>query len=250
MKAIAILFLILMLGSCASFPRNTQEPPRFTVTLDSHQVPLGTINMQRERNFPRTGLIRFNAEVIYFPDEDLVCLRYRTDFFTYHLFWDMEARDAFRTALETYTEDFANRNLDRNSRDSSSKYGTVESYLIWQEMRFTLRYRGNTTIDMGYEFKNRMPYFSITQNMTFFADPAEKRSTTSQEVSMYFTREQARELEALFDEDLLQIHARPRIERRNIGDDFGDDYYDEYIEDDGSRQQQRLFPRLFDNLFP
>jgi len=226
MRILSILLLVFMFVSCNTTPKQPPPPPKLTVNLSSPQVPLGAVDMQIDRTFPLSGLRRVNIDVIYFPNEEAVCLKYRSDFFTYHQFWDQDSRQVFLAALETYGEDYTNRNLDSNSRTSRTIYGNVESFLIWQEFQFTKQYRGNMSIDIGYFFRERSPYFCVTQKQATFTDPIHNTQHNSQNVPMYFTRAQAGELAVFFDEELLESHASARtIPRRNASADVDFDVY-------------------------
>jgi len=223
MKVIPILFLVLTLSSCASlFQRKEPEPPKFTVNLSSRQVELGMAEMQRDRNFPSSGLTKVEITVIYFPEEDALCLRYRSDFFTYNQFWHANGRDLFLRSLNRYMDEYERRSLvDSNSRASRTRYGNTEGYLTWQEYSFTRRFSGNMAVDIGYAFRERSPYFTVTQRQTSNTGPdrggsSTGGSTNSQEIAMYFTRAQAQELAAFFDEEVLREHAVTRPERRVV----------------------------------
>jgi hypothetical protein len=218
MKTISIILLAFTLSSCAviqsAFQRKQPEPPKFTVSLRSQQIPLGTVEMQRDRNFPFSGLERTDVNVIYFPEEDAVCLNYRSDFFTYHFFWDVDGRELFLKALETYNRDFDNRNLPNNPRRTRAAYGSTDGFLIWQEFSFARRLEANMIIEIGFLFRERSPYFAVTQKQAVVYDVSDSREETlSQEITMYFTRAQAQELADFFSEELLRTHAVPRAFR-------------------------------------
>lgn len=216
MKVIPILFLVLVLSSCNSLKGKDPEPPKFSVSLSSRQIPLGTAETQRARNFPLSGLLKVEINVIYFPDEDALCLVYRSDFYTYHQFWDESGRQLFLRTLYRYMEEYERRNLDSNSRTSRTRYGTTEGFLMWQEYSFTRRYSANMNMDFGYSFVDRSPYFTVTQRATTQYEADGHTSNNSQEIAMYFTRAQAQELAEYFDEELLREHALPSSERRII----------------------------------
>ena len=167
------------------------------------------------------GLRKGTVNVIYFPDEDAVALQYRESLYTYHQFWSFEGRDVFLKALEQYAEDFTARNFTNSSRRSRRTYGTVEGFLIWQMHSFTTQARGNMDVELGYFFKNRAPYFTVTQREAEYIHPEFKsENRTSKTIIMYFTRAQAAELAALFDRQFLDgltpVGTPRRIINRNI----------------------------------
>ena len=196
---LSIFFLILLLCACNTVKR---EPVHeLTVSLTSPNVSIGEIEMQFDTSFMGIGgLKRESVTAFYYPREDAVCLQYRQNHFTYNQFWDRSSRLTFIKALHDYNIDYDARNLSRSERRAEKKYGTVRGFLIWQQYAFTLQARGNLDMELGYYFKNRAPYFAITQNGAEYIDEmARDNDRTSQIIIMYFTRAQAAELAAIFD---------------------------------------------------
>ena len=223
MKYLPCLFFIFVIAfpSCESLKTSTKREPlpqKFSVDFNSTQIQIGTAETQVDLLFPRSGLAKKNIEILYFPSEDAVCLKYKPNIFTYHLFFDFEARELFRKSLQQYMTEYENREIINNANMTKSIYGITEGYLFWQEFNITRRFNAHNDIDFGYIFKKRAPYFSITQKRTFFRDRAiddpEKRDTYSQEIVMHFTRAQAQELAELFNEEQLKTHSLPRAIRR------------------------------------
>jgi len=212
---IPILALALAFAACPSTPRRT--PGKFSVDLSSPQFPAGEIETQIDRTFPLTGIRKIAVAVSYFPGDDAVCLRYRSDFFTYNQFWSPEGREAFLAALEKYNEDYATRDLDSGNRRSKSKYGVIEGFLAWQMQSFTRRVTANMNVELGYSFKDRAPYYAVTQKLTSYVDNISKENDmNSQEITMYFTRAQAQELAELFDPEYLRGLIPPELGGRRI----------------------------------
>jgi hypothetical protein len=207
MKYLTIFTVVLLLNACTTPPVNV-EP--FSVNLDSPRIPLGTIEAQLDRFFNMGGINRTNFTVYYFPLEDAVCLQYRNDFITYHLFFNSEGRTAFLRAFEQYNQDFEQRTLSgRNSKRATRKYGRVEGFLAWQTTRISVRARGNPEIEFGYRFRNtpggRAAFFTINQRQTFYEDPiARDNNRTSPDIMIYFTRAQAENLAEIFNPLFLQ----------------------------------------------
>lgn len=227
-KIFSIVVLALTFVTCNTTPSQVEE--KFTVDMSSPQLPVGEIETQIERAFPLSGLRQIIVTISYFPYEDAVCLRYRSDFFTYNQFWSLDGREAFLKALETYVKDYAERDLDMRARGSKSKYGAVEGYLTWQMQSFTRRVAANMSLEFGYAFNEGSPYYAVTQKQTTYEDPiSDENNMESQEITMYFTRAQARELAAFFDQDLLRALVPPEMGGRRTPSNTGigvDDYYE------------------------
>jgi len=221
MKIISIILLILSLSSCNTIKKQAERAAirneRFTVDLRSPQLPIGEIQAQFNNLFPMPGIRTVDIVVIYFPYEDAVCLNYRLNTYTYHFFWHKQGRDSFVKALEQYNADFEARRLreGRNSR-TKSQYGTVkEFFLYWQQMqqaRLTSIANGNMDIELGYYFRDKSPFFAVTQLQAYFESPTffQEDNDLSPEIPIFFTRAQANELAALFDQDFLQSLAPVR----------------------------------------
>jgi len=208
MKHICLIFIALMFVSC-----NTIKTPKeeFTVDLRSPQIPVGEIELQFDTFLSLIGLKKETIAVSYFPLEDAVCLEYREEFVTYHQFWSYDGRLEFISALEKYNKDFEERNLAGNSRKSLRNYGVVEGYLIWQMSRITIQARANMEMELGYRFRSisrsvsRTPYFTVNQRAAEYTEELSRdNNRTSPEITMFFTRAQAAELAAFFDQDFLR----------------------------------------------
>ncbi|MCL2806079.1 MAG: hypothetical protein FWD26_09085 [Treponema sp.] len=198
MKALCFLIIALSLSACATAVR---EKP-FTVDLRSPQIEAGEIEAQFD-GFMSFGFKKDNVKVIYFPREDAVSLQYRREFTTYNQFWSSAGRQAFIEALEKYNEDYEERNLERSGRRTRRNYGAVQGYLIWQMYSFTVQAKANMGIDLGYQFRDRAPFFTVSQREAVYKEEQSRENRTSQVITMYFTRAQAAQLAAMFETDFL-----------------------------------------------
>jgi len=209
-KIILTLLIVLSLSSCAFFRRQSdlaeQKEPPFTVDLSSPRVPAGKIEAQFNRVPPAPGIRKNDVNVIYFPEEDAVCLQFRLNSYTYHQFWHSAGREAFLTALNNYNEDFEGQRLRNRNTRTKKQYGTVEEcYVTWQMASLTVLAKGNMEIELGYYFRDDSPFFAITQMEAYFESPMldREKDDVSPEIPMFLTRAQAEELAALFSQDYL-----------------------------------------------
>jgi len=200
-KILAGFLLLFCLVGCASLP----ERERFIVSLTSPHIELGEIELQFDTFLSLSGLKKEKISVLYYPQEDAVCLRFRYELVTYHQFWNRKGRQEFITALEKYNEDYDARELITNTRRSRRIYGLVEGYLIWQMYSFTTQARAQSYVDLGYMFKDRAPYFTIYQRQAEYMEGHSRDNyRTSAIVTKYFTRSQAAELAEFFKPEFLQ----------------------------------------------
>jgi len=226
-KIFSIFVFALTLGMCNTTPRQVEQ--KFTVDMSSPQLPVGEIETHIRRTFPLTGIKKIIVTVSYYPYDDAVCLRYRSDFFTYYQFWSLDGRGAYLKALEKYNADYTARNLNEKNRKSKSNYGKAEGYLSWQMYSFTRQVAANMDIEFGYAFNDKSPYYAVTQKHTKYEDPiSDENDMESQEITMHFTRAQANELAAFFDQDFLRALVPPELSgrRRLINTDADVDYYE------------------------
>jgi len=199
---ILILSFFAFLAGCGSFP---QQREKFTVSLNSPQIPIGEIETQFSAFMSFGKLKKDTVKTIYFPKEDAVCLQYRRELVTYHQFWSYSGRQTFITALERYNNDYTERNLNTQNSRTLRNYGVVEGYLYWQQFSFTVLAKANVTMDIGYQFKDEAPYFSFNQREAEYKEEISNDSSrTSAATTFYFTRAQAAELAAIFDQSFLR----------------------------------------------
>jgi len=228
-KILFILILPLTLLTCNTPPREPRPVViPFMVDLTDPNFSAGEIETQVRRMFPASGLEKKRVEVIYYPFDDAVCLKFRPNVYEYHQFWSRNGRTAFINALEYYNVDYSNANLDARNRRSGNIYGSDEGYLYWQMYTITRRVSANVKLDIGYTFSDANPYFTVTQNSTSYEDKVSPdNSLDSQLITMYFTRAQARELAQLFDQEYLRGLVPPELSGRRIADttaEVDDDY--------------------------
>jgi hypothetical protein len=225
MRTILIFLIALILNACIT--TGTKDVEEFIVSLDSPQFQIGEIELQFDNIFPLGGIRSNTVTVLYFPREDAVCLQYRLDYITYHQFWSRSGRQVFINALESYKGDYQDRNLERNSRASKRNYGTVQGYLIWQMFSISVQAKANMNVDLGYFFNDRSPYFTVTQREAVYEDQRSRTyNRTSNVISMYFTRAQADELAALFQQHYLRGLTVPGGSRIETVENTVDTYED------------------------
>jgi len=214
-KLLIIVFIGVSICACETTPNKRVKVEDFTVNMKSPQSSIGEVELQLDPLLGIGKLTKQTVTVLYFPKEDAVCLKYKHEFFTYHQFWDKKGRLNFINALQKYNEDYEARNLQRKTNKTTQKYGTVRGYIVWQQASFTVQARASTNIDLGYNFKDKSPYFTIHQRTAEFTEDNSRETRTSSDVNMYLTRAQAAELAEIFEQYI-----------------FSDTYDDEYEEPD------------------
>jgi len=202
-KLLIIFAFSVTISACNTIKKAKVED--FSVNMNSPQVTIGEIELQFETFMGLGNLKKYNATVLYFPKEDVVCMNYKYEYYTYHLFWNKKGRLYFISALQKYNEDYNVRNLQKGDKKSRRKYGIVRGYLVWQMFSFSVQAHAGMNVELGYNFKDKSPYFTVFQRTAEYLDDRSRDSNkSSPNITMYFTRAQAAELSAIFEQYVIQ----------------------------------------------
>jgi len=197
-KLVFIFSLCIIASACKNAPKVKIED--FTVNMSSPKNKIGEIDLQTDQFFGLGSFKKQNADVFHYPKEDVICLVYKYEFYTYNQFWDKKGMLKFINALKKYNEDYNAHNLQKNNK-SQQKYGSLRGYLVWQQLTITVQAFANMDIDLGYTFKNNSPYFTIYQRAAeYFDDRARDNNRISPNLTMFFTRAQAAALAEIFEQ--------------------------------------------------
>jgi hypothetical protein len=145
-----------------------------------------------------------SAAAVYDSANDIVTLEFQSAGGVHNRqYWTGRARDAFINALAQYEVSYEARDLPRGFLSAGKRniYGKSEILIHWWALSFSNRSRGQSRLDFGYLFKDRSPYFTVTQNEA--KDTYVNPKNNSTQVTLYFTRAMAQELAALFAEENL-----------------------------------------------
>jgi hypothetical protein len=205
-----IICIAFLLGACSSTPK--EEP--FSVDLLSPNFGAGSTEAYFDRYMAVGAPKKSSVTVVYYPIEDAVCLQFKLQFAECNQFWNKTAREAFIASLERYKEDYEQRNLVKaNKRKSRRVYGGTPGFFAWKRTKVGVQAHGYPIIEFGYNLKDKAAFFTTTQLESDYIDPiARSRNQTSPVIMMYFTRSQADELAALFNEDYLKTLRQPRLD--------------------------------------
>ena len=145
-------------------------------------------------------------KAFYYPDDDVVCLEFRVQFFNYAFFWDEESRTAFVEALRRYKEDYAEKNLTaKRYLRTKRQYGRVIGLVMWYTFQQHAQGISYPDLEFGYYFKSNMPYFSVTQREAAnVSETTGRQNTVFPNMVLYFTRDQADVVASIFDPEHLR----------------------------------------------
>ncbi|MCL1931487.1 MAG: hypothetical protein FWF55_06695 [Treponema sp.] len=196
-----MLTVLLCTLSCGTVDYE-KKYPRMVANADP--VPAGTVELQLNKILS-PKLTKINAQVIFYPRFNAAVLEFRYEMIRYRLFWDLESRKLFVDALEQYKVDYAARNLSNRYRKTRAIYGKTNIRLEWELTAYTKTRVAYPVIEIGYRFRDKLPYLSILLQSAL-EDPDEtddSRPSESAQYNIYFIRAQADELVQLFDQNYL-----------------------------------------------
>jgi len=207
MKYLTFLVTALFVCSCSSIP---PQPKPFSVNLKSPSYKVGEAEAYVTNIIFFGNMKKIPITVLYYPDDDAVCLQFRYEYIDCNQFWDRTGREAFVSALQTYQEEYDQRKLVNSNRKNRNAFGSVPGFFAWKRTKISVQASDTTKIGLGYQFKSKAVFFSTTQSEAVFKESPESKDVITQgELIIHFTREQAGILTGFFNQDLLQGIDRP-----------------------------------------
>jgi hypothetical protein len=203
--ALLLVFPAALFFSCKSEPKYNPD-----MVADMDPIPVGAIELEMTGALG-VGIDKKTAELVFVPRRNQVYLQYRVQTVLYRQYWDKPAREKFLAALSRYKEDYVSRDLSTNRFRTRSIYGTAKGYTEWGYLTqfattiVTDKSYAYPLYEIGYSFQKKAPYFTIVQNAAKDITTTGRGDTDikSTQFSTFFTRAQADELAALFDQNLL-----------------------------------------------
>jgi competence CoiA-like predicted nuclease len=194
----AFVFLLLSCGSVDL----SKKYPHMVANVDPFSA--GVVEGQFDRFFS-SKVNKAEIEAVFHPRLNAVSLEFRYEMVKYRQFWDEAARKQFASSLELYKRDYEDRKLLDKYRKTRSAYGKTKSRLEWEAFKFTKTRISYPTIEIGYRFKEKTPFFTILMRSAKeeMANGDSSNPMDSQQINMYFTRAQADELVKIFDQAYL-----------------------------------------------
>ena len=206
MKYLTLMLTAFLVCSCT-----THQPSQlFSVSHTSQRHEIGEAEAYLTGVFSLGRLKKTQLNVFYYPKEDAVCLNFKHEFAECNQFLNKVGREAFISAFKLYQEEFEQKKLTNKNLRNTKVYGTVQGFFMWRRTVLSVRARGNPRINFGYQFKEDSVFFSTTQSVAEYVDPESRDSNQSYPVfTMYFTKEQAKNLTELFSHEFLQNLVNP-----------------------------------------
>ncbi|GHV64705.1 hypothetical protein AGMMS49587_17620 [Spirochaetia bacterium] len=229
MKRLCILLgVFLLLSSCQNTGggKRTLSPHlNFFSSRTRDAVAIGSAAMQFDKMFSSV-IEKKEVDVWFDPETDEVFLQFKYQSVTYRQYWDKPNRLKFITALEKYKADYASKNLNLKSSRARRAYGTLSGKTEWGQFsaNVLMSSRARPRVNLGYQFKQESPYFSVTQQSAENLVNANDVKQYSLDIITYFTRAQADELAKLFDQQYLLSFSGPQSTPEDLIPAQDDDY--------------------------
>jgi hypothetical protein len=202
----ALLFLLsLPFAACGSVDPAKRYPQ---MAADQDPVSAGIIGAEFGRAFSEK-VNKKEIEVFFYPRYNAVVLEFRYELIRYRQFWDPEGRRLFIEALDAYKADYTAENLINKYTRTAAVYGKFRGMTEWETSSLSFVGRSRPTVELGYRFRDKSPYFSVRQRSAPNESGDSDGSSESLQIVMYYTRAQADELVKLFDQDYLMSLLTP-----------------------------------------
>ncbi len=110
----------------------------------------------------------------------------------HNVHFDKNALQSVQQASEKYFYEFDSMKLKKGKKETSKKYGTIDSFVEWGSDKTALDRFSQTKADIGYVFVKAAPYFSITIHSAQNKNNAVKGSAYKKmdELRLLFTKAQ------------------------------------------------------------
>jgi len=198
---IPVSVALLLVLSCQSVDLTKKYP---NMVANAEPFSVGSAEVQLDRFFS-SKVNKVKIETVFHPRLNMVSLEFRFELIKYRQFWDETARKQFAASLELYKRDYEDRTLIDSHRKTRDAYGKVKGRVEWEAFKFTKTRVSNPTIEIGYRFKEKTPFFTTLMRSAreIISNGDNSNPVDSQQISMYFTRAQADEMVKLFDQAYL-----------------------------------------------
>jgi hypothetical protein len=139
---------------------------------------------------------KVTASLVYDKTENTAGIQYRSNLGGYNLLMNEATRRVLADAVKQYLSDFDNKILSRKTRASYKVYGEYPCRIEWGMFAQAASNYADTKMQMGYMFKNKSPYFTLT---VWETKNSRYQVTTSndedlQTTYIFMTKEQAQDL--------------------------------------------------------
>lgn len=189
------IFLCVLLVSCAS---SQKRDPDMILDVDPFVVENLSAGIKKEFS---SDLRQRELILFFHPRTNKTVIEFKFQKNTNRLFMKREARAAFKAAVKEYLQDYADRNLDKETKRYNAEYGTAPAVLRWG--LFSVNAKAKMDIRFGYTFLDGSPYFTLTLPGSPNDEYPKSRAKESVTIVLYFTRAQAKALSAHLKQEFL-----------------------------------------------
>jgi hypothetical protein len=190
----------VMLCSCKSFPASSGTAKSFQLNRISNIFTSNEYyKYDKAEAFSYTDYGVFGKialSLIYDAKTNMAGIQFRSNLGGYNLLMNDAARHALADSVKEYLSDFDNQKLSRKRKASYKIYGQSPCRMEWGLLAQTASNYAETDVQMGYMFKGKSPYFTLT---VWETKNRVRQVTTSndedlQTTYVFMTKEQAEQL--------------------------------------------------------
>lgn len=155
---------------------------------------------------PIGKLILMKGTFIVNPKNGDAGIKTRYQASNYAVLFDEQMRHRIFAAVDQYLDDFANKKLKRKDKKSYVAYGRGKAYINYGTLAVMMAAEGKPDIQIGYKFKEKSPYFTITVRSAPNIDPNKGYNDVkdSAEFILYFTKAQAQAMCNMLRDEVVQ----------------------------------------------
>lgn len=179
---------------------------------------------------PLGKLVLVPGTIIIYPKTGEAGIKTRFQATYYAILFNDQMRHRIFGAVDQYLDDFANKKLKRKNKKSYAEYGRGKAYINYGTLAMMMAAEGKPDIQIGYKFKGKSPYFTITVRSTPNIDPNKGQNDVKDSVEfiLYFTKAQASAFCSLLRDEIVEAALVEELEEvEGSGDTTTGDEYDE-----------------------
>ena len=189
-----------MLFSCKSSPADSDTAKSFQLNRISNIFTANeyyTYDKTEAFSYTDYGVFgKVTVSLVYDGKTNMAGVQFRSNLGGYNLLMNDATRHALADSVKEYLSDFDSQKLSKKKRASYKMYGQYPCRMEWGLLAQTASNYAETDVQMGYMFKGKSPYFTLT---VWETKNRVRQVTTSndedlQTTYVFMTKEQAEQL--------------------------------------------------------
>jgi hypothetical protein len=190
----------VMLFSCKSSPADSDTAKSFQLNRISNIFTANAYyTYDKTEAFSYTDYGAFGKialSLIYDTKTNMAGIQFRSNLGGYNLLMNDSTRHMLADSVKQYISDFDAKKLNKKTRQSFKVYGQSPCRMEWGLLAQTASNYAETDVQMGYMFKGKSPYFTLTvwETKNFVKQVTTSNDEDLQTTYVFMTKEQAQQL--------------------------------------------------------